>query len=236
VAGGNRVAARDTNLFVTATNCSGANVIGCETIVSSSYLDLRASVVSATGDVLSVSYSTVAEVSQTNPSSQVLLSYTRLQNLEANGYGFTPAQIPTNIVFGLYKDKGGSMSGNGGNNDNANYFLLPGTTPVSTAIVAFSNAAPFLIEQDCLMRGIFFNANTTISSGTVKAMIYHNNTASSNLVASLQLDPSSGKAVSNNTFSYKFHQGDAMYVNISCALGTTDSVNLRSFQINVGLF
>jgi hypothetical protein len=144
VAGGNRVAARDTNLFLTATNCSGARVIGCETSVSSSYLDLRASVVSATGDVLSISYSTVAEVSQTNPSSQVLLSYTRLQNLEANEYGFTAAQIPTNIVFGLYKRQ--QFTSNANNNI---YFLLPGTTLVTSAITNDDFAAPFIIEQDC---------------------------------------------------------------------------------------
>jgi hypothetical protein len=231
VAGQNRVAARDTNLFVTATNCSGSRLIACETTVSSSYLDLRASVVSAFADVLTISYSTVAEISQTNPSSQIILSYTRLQNHEANGYGFTPAQIPTNIVFGAYKN--GNISSN---SDNSNYYLSPGTTPISNLVTNVSFASPFMIEQDCLLCGIFFNANTTITNGTVKAMIYHNDTATSNLVASLQLDASSGKVVSNNTFSFKFHQGDAMYVNLSMAYANGTQSNLHSFQINVGLF
>ena len=230
-----RASARDTNLFVTGTNCSGSMLIGCETVSGySSYLDLRASIVSASADVLTVSYSTVAEISQTDPASEIVLSYTRLQNLEANEYGFTTAQVPTNIVFGFFKEKGGPFT----DGNNANYFLLPGTTAMSTAIEVSANAAPFIIEQDCLLRGFFFNANTTISSGTVKAQIYHNSVidTSEYLIARLQLDPCSGKVVSNNTFSYKFHQGDAMYVNLSMALGATNSPNLRSFQINVGLF
>jgi hypothetical protein len=141
-------------------------------------------------------------------------------------------------VFGLYKDKGGSFVHN---SDNSNYFLLPGTTAASTAIVSSVNAAPFVIEQDCLVKGFFFNANTSISSGSVKAQIYHNNTVDSadplNPFATLQLDSTNElKVVSNDTFSYKFHKGDLMYVNLSMALGNTNSVNLRSFQINVGLF
>jgi hypothetical protein len=232
VEGQNRVSARDTNLFVTGTNCSGTNLIGCEVTVSSSYLDLRASVISASGS--SLTNCVVSEISQTNPSSEIVLSYTRLQNLEANGYGFTSAQIPTNIVFGFYKDKGVGFTPSG-SNDNNTYFLLPGTTPLSTSILDISNAAPFMIEQDCLMRGLFFNANSTISSGTVKAMIYHNDM--NTLTASLELNSLTGKAVSNNGFSYKFHQGDSMFVTISMTLSTGSiNPNLRSFQINVGLF
>jgi hypothetical protein len=235
VVGENRVSVRDTNLFITATNCSGVNIFGCETNSPNSYLDLRSSLVSASADVLTISYSTVAEISQTDPSSQIILSYTRLQNLEANDYGFTTAQVPTNIVFGLYKDKTRAFT----DADDANYFLMPGTTPASTAIEEYSNAAPFIIEQDCLLRGIFFNANTSISSGSVKAQIYHNTVidTSTNPVATLQLDSSNGlKVSSNDTFSYKFHKGDYMYVNLSMKLGVTNTSNLRSFQINVGLF
>jgi hypothetical protein len=119
--------------------------------------------------------------------------------------------------------------------------LLPGTTARSTAIENSAYAAPFIIEQDCLFKGFFFNANTSISSGSVKAQIYHNNTVDSadplNPFATLQLDSTNGlQVVSNITTSYKFHKGDLMYVNISMALGSTDSSNLRSFQINVGLF
>ena len=231
VAGANRVSARDANLFVTGTNCSGTSLIGCETIVDASgFLDLRASVISASGS--SLTNCVVAEVSQTNPSSEIVLSYTRLQYHGANNYGFTPAQIPTNIVFGLFRRNTHFAPA-----DNANYYLLPGTTELASAIDDPTYAAPFIIEQDCLMRGIFFNANTTISGGTVKAQIYRGvTTISSNLVASLELNPSSGKVVSNNTFSQRFNQGDEMYVNISMALVNPHNTLLRSFQINVGLF
>ena len=238
VAGQNRVSARDTNIFLTATNCSGSRLIACETVSGhSGYLDLRSSVVSATGDVNTISYSTVAEISQSDPSSQIVVSYTRLQNLEANGYGFTPAQVPTNLVFGLFRRNAHFVH----NQDNRNYYLLPGTTERASAIENSTFAAPFIIEQDCLFRGFFFNANTSISSGSVKAQIYHNNTINSanplNPFATLQLDSSNGLSVTSNiTTSYKFHKGDAMYVNISMALGTNDSSNLRSFQVNIGLF
>ena len=233
VAGQNRVSARDTNLFVTATNCSGSRLIACETVSGhSGYLDLRSSVVSATGDVNTISYSTVAEISQTDPSSQIVVSYTRLENHEANGYGFTPAQVPTNIVFGLFRKNIHFDPG-----DNNNYYLLPGTTERASATTDSDYAVPFIIEQDCLMRGIFFNANTTISSGSVKAQIYRGvTTISSNLVASIELNTPSGKVVSNNTFSQRFNQGDEMYVNISMALENPHNTLLRSFQINVGLF
>jgi hypothetical protein len=100
--------------------------------------------------------------------------------------------------------------------------------------------APMLKNFELMFKGFFFNANTSISSGSVKAQIYHNTAVidtSTNPVATLQLDSTNElKVVSNDTFSYKFHKGDLMYVNLSMALGNTNSVNLRSFQINVGLF
>jgi hypothetical protein len=234
VAGGNRVAARDTNLFVTATNCSGARVIGCETSVSSSYLDLRASVVSASADVLTISYSTVAEISQTDPSSQIILSYTRLQNLGANSYPFTPAQIPSGVLFGVYSNQEFD------HRDNGTYYLLPGTTLRTNLITNISFATPYFIQQDCLMRGLFFSANTTITSGSVKALIYHNGITGANVIpiATTELNSSTSNVVSNLVFSYKFHRGDVMYVNLSMGLsgGNNGQPGLYSFQLNVGLF
>jgi hypothetical protein len=160
------------------------------------------------------------------------MSYTRLQNLGANGYPFTPAQIPTGILFGLYN---GNEFDHG---DNKIYALMPGSTVVQHAITTASYSVPYIIEQDCLMRSLFFNANSNITSGSVKAQIYHVSPNTSN-VASIELNTLTGSNVSDTTFSYKFHKGDAMYVTLSMAFGGNGNdkqPNLHSFQLNIGLF
>jgi hypothetical protein len=228
VAGSNRTSARDTNMFATATNCTaGAKVIACETI-SAGYLDLRASVVSASGDATTIANCSLAEISQTNASSEIILSYTRLQYHSANSFGFTPAQIPTNIVFGIFDT-----------NDWTNgdfiktYYLLPGTGVRTTAISNAAAAAPFVIEQDCLLRGVFLSANASLGASSLLLNVYHMDPASTPIF-SLSLTGSS-VATFNNTKSYTFHTGDFMYVTIS-GNNTTPPTTLRSFQVNVGLF
>jgi hypothetical protein len=227
VAGSNRTSARDTNMFVTGTNCTGARLIACET-VSAGYLDLRASVISASGDATSVANCSLAEISQTNASSEIILSYTRLQYHHANGLGFTAAQIPTNIVFGMYKTNADFGT------TNSNYFLLPGTTLESNAIAVAADAAPFIIEQDCLLRGVFMSGNANITSGSVTALIYDVSVAANNLILSLPMITGQSNAF-NNTSSHTFHFGDKMILDLSVALSGSQS-GLRSFQVNIGLF
>ena len=227
VAGSNRTSARDTNLFVTGTNCSNAQLIACETLASSSYLDLRASVVSASGS--SMVNCSLAEISQTGAGSEIILSYTRLQYHSANGLGFTPAQIPTNIVFGLF-DTNSWTAGD----FNDEYYLLPGTTTRVTAITLSSGAAPFIIEQDCILRGVYLSANASLGTAVLTLNIYHSNTQPSNNIFSLSLTGSTSRT-SNNTKSYIFHEADSMYVSL-CGENVAPNTNVRSFQVNVGLF
>ena len=236
VAGANRTSARDTNVFVTGTNCLGSRLIGCET-VSAAALDLRASVISASGS--SLTNCSLAEVSQTNPSSEIIMSYTRLQNHNANSLGFTAAQIPTNIVFGTYENnKPSGANGWTQSNFNTNYYMLPGSTLRSNLITDVSLASPFIIEQDCLLHNVFFSANSNIvSNGVMTLNIYHDDTTSTNLILSLNMSGALSN-VSNTTFSYTFHSGDKMFVNL-CGGGATGNQldnGFRNMQVNIGLF
>jgi hypothetical protein len=227
VAGSNRTSARDTNMFVTGTNCSNAQLIACETFAASSYLDLRASVISASGS--SMVNCSLAEISQTGSGSEIILSYTRLQNHGANGLGFTPAQIPTNLVFGLF-DTNNWTAGE----FNDEYYLLPGTTSRANAITTTTGAAPFIIEQDCILRGVYLSANASLGAAVLTLNIYHSNTQPSNNIFSLSLTGSTSRT-SNNTKSYMFHESDSMYVSL-CGENVAPNTDVRSFQVNVGLF
>ena len=227
VAGSNRASARDTNLFLTGTNCSGTQLIACETI-SAGYLDLRASILSASGDATSYTNCSMAEISQTNPSSEIILSYTRLQYHSANSLGFTSAQIPTNIVFGIF-DTNNWTAGD----FTSNYYLLPGTTRRIDAITDPTKAAPFVIEQDCILRGVYLSANASIGASVMTLNVYHMDPASTP-VFSLSLTGSVTN-VSNNSKSYTFHNRDLMYVSVN-GDGSIPPTKLRSFQVNIGLF
>jgi hypothetical protein len=227
VAGSNRTSARDTNLFVTGTNCSGTQLIACETI-SAGYLDLRASILSASGDATSYTNCSMAEISQTNPSSEIVLSYTRLQYHSANSFGFTSAQIPTNIVFGIF-DTNNWTAGD----FTSNYYLLPGTMKRVDAIVDPTKTAPFVIEQECILRGVYLSANASLGASVMTLNVYHMDPASTP-VFSLSLTGSL-TSTSNNSKSYTFHNGDLMYVSIN-GDGSTPPTTLRSFQVNIGLF
>jgi hypothetical protein len=227
VAGSNRTSARDTNLFVTGTNCSGTQLIACET-VSAGYLDLRASILSASGDATSFTNCSMAEISQTNPSSEIILSYTRLQYHSANALGFTSAQIPTNIVFGIFDTNNWTPG-----DFTSNYYLLPGTMKRVDAIVDPTKAAPFVIEQDCLLRGVYLSANVSLGASVMSLNVYHMD-PSSTPIFSLSLTGSVTN-VSNNLKSYTFHNRDLMYVSVN-GDGSTPPTTLRSFQVNIGLF
>ena len=227
VAGSNRTSARDTNLFVTGTNCSGSKLIGCETI-SAGYLDLRVSIISASGDATSFTNCSMAEISQTNASSEIVLSYTRLQYHSANSLGFTSIQIPTNIIFGIF-DTNNWVAGD----FTSNYYLLPGTMKRVDAITDSTKAAPFVIEQDCILRGVYLSANASIGARVMTLNVYHMSVETSNIVFSLSLT-GSGTNASNNSKSYIFHNGDLMYVSIN-GDGSTPPTTLRSFQVNIGL-
>jgi hypothetical protein len=228
VDGANRTSARDTNLFVTGTNCSNAQLIACETLASSSYLDLRASVVSASGS--SLTNCSLAEISQTGSGSEIILSYTRLQYHGANGRGFTPAQIPTNITFGLFDNNSWSDP-----ELQNTYYLLPGTIARNNAITDPSFSAPFVIEQDCIMRGVYLSTNIPVGGTVVITLdIYHMNPTSTP-VFTMNLSGNTTNRVSNIMTSYMFHSGDLMYVSLT-GTGATANTALRSFQVNVGLF
>jgi hypothetical protein len=204
-------------------------MFGCET-VSAGYLDLRASIISASGDATTVANCSLAEISQTNPSSEIIVSYTRLQYHHANALGFTSAQIPTNIVFGLFDTNQWTDT-----EINDLYFLLPGTTTRATALTTAENAAPFIIEQDCIMRGVYLSANASLVNGVMSLNIYHMSVVPSNLVFTLSITGAIKSAV-NNTKSYTFHNGDYMYVTLCGGGATVNSPALRSFQANIGLF
>jgi hypothetical protein len=170
----------------------------------------------------------MAEISQTNASSEIILSYTRLQYHHANALGFTPAQIPTNIVFGIFDTNTWT------NGDfNKSYYLLPGTMVRNTAISNSTAAAPFVIEQECLLRGVYLSANVSLGASVMTMNVYHMDPTSTPIF-SLSLTGSVANA-SNNTKSYTFHNGDLMYVSIS-GDNTTPPTGLRSFQVNIGLF
>jgi hypothetical protein len=231
VAGSNRVSVQDTNLFLTATNCSGsAKLIGCETPSNSSYLDLRNCIVSASSDATSIANCSLAEISQTNASSEIILSYTRLQYHHANTLGFTPAQIPTNITFGIYDTNQWTEA-----EIERAYYLLPGTILRASAPTLTTSAAPFIIEQDCILRGVFLSANAPLTTGTMTMNVYHSTVVPSNIVFTLSIGGAIKSAV-NNTKSYTFQNGDYMYVTLCGGGATSASPALRSFQANIGLF
>jgi hypothetical protein len=103
----------------------------------------------------------------------------------------------------------------------------------NNAITAAADAAPFIIEQECIMRGVFFSANIAIPAGRADVIIYDGSVNSANII--LRVPMITGQSsVFNNTSSHTFHFGDKMIVDLSVSI--TTATNLRSFQINVGLF
>ena len=231
IAGQTRVSERDMNNFLIATNCSGTQLLAKET-VSAGYLDMRASLISAYGTGL-VNCS-LAEISQTNPSSSIILSYTRLQYHSANGLGFTTAQVPTNFIYTLYEATGSWSSAE----FNATYYLTPGTVSIAAAITNPVVVVPMIIEQDSIIHGIFFNINSPIiNSGVMTANIYHNSIVASNLVTSLSLSAAGGTIkTSNIQLSHRVAQGESIYV-VAVGTGATGpQSDFHSLQVNFALF
>jgi len=230
VAGQNRVSERDMNNFLVGTNCSGTRLIAKET-VSAGYLDMRASLISASGTALT--NCSLAEISQTNVSSVIILSYTRLQYHSANGLGFTTAQLPTNIVYTLYEPTGTWSAGE----FNTAYYLTPGTQNSTTTITTSSFSVPFIVEQDCLLHGAYLNLNNPIiNSGVMTADIYHNSIVASNLLVSLSLSAAGGTTrTSNYALSHKLYEEESLYV-VATGTGAGGAQStFHSLQINFAL-
>jgi hypothetical protein len=230
VAGQTRVSERDMNNFLVGTNCSGTRLIAKET-VSAGYLDMRASLISASGTALT--NCSLAEISQTNVSSVIILSYTRLQYHSANGLGFTTAQIPTNIVYTLYEPTGTWSAGE----FNTAYYLTPGTQNVATTITTSAFSVPFIVEQDCLLHGAYLNLNNPIiNSGVMTADIYHNSIVASNLLVSLSLSAAGGTTrTSNYALSHKLYEEESLYVVATGTGAGGAQTTFHSLQINFAL-
>jgi hypothetical protein len=230
VAGQTRVSERDTNNFLVGTNCSGSRLIAKET-VSAGYLDMRASLIAATGTGLT--NCSLAEISQTNLSSVIILSYTRLQYHSANGLGFTTAQIPTNIVYTLYEPTGTWSA----NQFNETYYITPGTQNITTTITTSAFSVPFIVEQDCLLYGVYLNLNNPIiNNGVMTANIYNNSIVSSNLIVSLSLSAAGGTTVTSNyVVSHKLNKYETLYVVATGTGATGAQTTFHSLQINFAL-
>jgi hypothetical protein len=230
VAGQTRVSERDMNNFLVGTNCSGSRLIAKET-VSAGYLDMRASLIAATGTGLT--NCSLAEISQTNLSSVIILSYTRLQYHSANGLGFTTAQIPTNVVYTLYEPTGTWSAGE----FNTAYYLTPGTQNITTTITTSAFSVPFIVEQDCLLYGVYLNLNNPIiNDGVMTADIYNNSIVSSNLIVSLSLSAAGGTTVTSNyAVSHTLSKGETLYVVATGSGATGAQTTFHSLQVNFAL-
>jgi hypothetical protein len=230
VAGQTRVSERDMNNFLVGTNCSGSRLIAKET-VSAGYLDMRASLIAATGTGLT--NCSLAEISQTNVSSVIILSYTRLQYHSANGLGFTIAQVPANVVYTLYEPTGTWSTGE----FNTAYYLTPGTQNVATTITNSTFSVPFIVEQDCILYGVYLNLNNPIiNNGVMTANIYNNSIVSSNLIVSLSLSAAGGTTVTSNyAVSHTLSKGETLYVVATGTGATGAQTTFHSLQINFAL-
>jgi len=230
VAGQTRVSERDMNNFLVGTNCSGSRLIAKET-VSAGYLDMRASLIAATGTGLT--NCSLAEISQTNVSSVIILSYTRLQYHSANGLGFTTAQIPTNVVYTLYEPTGTWSTGE----FNTAYYLTPGTQNITTTITTSSFSVPFLVEQDSILHGVYLNLNNPIiNNGVMTADIYNNSIVASNRIVSLSLSAAGGTTVTSNyAVSHTLSKGETLYVVATGSGATGAQTTFHSLQINFAL-
>jgi len=218
------------NNFLVATNCSGTQLIAKET-VSAGYLDMRASLVSATGTGLT--NCSLAEISQTNLSSVIILSYTRLQNHSANGLGFTTAQVPTNVIYTLYEATGTWSTAE----FNTTYYITPGTQNIASAITTAGNEVPMVVEQDCIFHGVTMNINNPIiSNGVLTATIYHNSVVASNIIASLSLSAVGGTTrIINDLISHKLLNGETLYTVVTGTGATGNQSTFHSVQVNFAL-
>jgi len=230
VAGQNRVSERDMNNFLVGTNCSGSRLIAKET-VSAGYLDMRASLIAATGTGLT--NCSLAEISQTNLSSVIILSYTRLQYHSANGLGFTTAQIPTNVIYTLYESTGTWSTAE----FNDTYYITPGTQNIASAITTAGVEVPFVVEQDCIFHGITMNINNPIiNNGIMTATIYHNSVVASNIISSLSLSAVGGTTrIINDLISHKLLKGETLYTVVTGTGATGNQSTFHSLQVNFAL-
>jgi hypothetical protein len=222
VAGSNRTSARDTVLYLTATNCSGADVIAAET-VSAGVIDLRSSTVSASGTGLT--NCSLAEISQTASGSEIVLGYTDLDNNNANGIGFTVNQTPANIIFGTFKN------GTWNNTDFTNLTFLPiGTSPINLLPNTIEAAVPFTIQQDGLIHDIVFRTNVSMGASSISAALLKN----SNTLVTFTISGNTDNMSSNFYQSFKVVRGDTLSVSIK---GTgTAPTGLASCIFDFGLY
>jgi hypothetical protein len=104
----------------------------------------------------------------------------------------------------------------------------------NNAITVAADAGPFIIEQDCILRGVFLSTNIGIPLGTADLIIYDGSINSANVIVNIPMITGQS-SVFNTTSSHTFHFGDKMIVDLSLTL-TGSQTGLRSFQVNVGLF
>ena len=229
VSGANRVSTRDAGIFLTGTNCSGATLICVET-ASAGVADLRSSLMSASGT--SLTNCSLAEISQTNATSQIILSYSRIQNHLTNGKGFALEQAPSYLNYSLF---GSGIGGNTFSNQlkNKAYIMLPGNTLITGALLSVSDVVGTLIEQDQVLTQVSFVANTSVSA-PVTALVYPDTTLT-NPMFSLTLSGSASN-ISNTSNTFKMTQGQQLVVQISGSSPGDYNSNLKSLQVNIGQF
>ena len=232
--GSNRVTTRDTNCFVTGTNCVGAQLIGCETTVSGSYMDLQSSTISASGNL--ITNCSVAEISQTNTDSRIALGYTNLLHHSANGKGFDVNQTLANYIFGFFSAADITRSTGGANGiGGSNFFLLPGTSTFQIIVDNSSTSAvPYTVVQSGLMHDILLrvNNNANLADSTLHMKLFVNNTTTP--ICALSVSGTNRIATIPNT-SFTVNEGDSVYVNLSFSAGSTNLTNFRSCTVDFGL-
>jgi hypothetical protein len=235
--GSNRVSTRDTNCFLLGTNCSSARLIGCETTVSGSYMDLQSSAVAVTtcGTVTNCS---VGEISQTHPYSVITLGATHLLYHSANGFGFSTIQLSTNFIYGIYDTTAWSSG-----DFNKSGFMFPGTVPRSSIdLTSTTDAFPYTVAQTCILNQLLFRVNPGAVLGTNGSPVLYTNIYSNENFTTPILTLSltgSNRVISNFNFSKTLQSGDRIYVNISgkgAGNGGSNVTGLYSATVDFGLY
>jgi hypothetical protein len=225
MAGNSRFSARDTMFFLYGSNCSGASLIGCET-VSAGVIDLQTSTVSVSASTLNNS---TAEISQTHSNSTIILAYTNIVNKYANSNGFTLAQTPFNILYGAY---GNNVKGSNINNT----YMNAGTVVITSLGTTSGESIPYTVQQDALAHDFYFRTNTANDPGSnITALLYSNDPVASNVFATLTISGTDTIA-SNDSTSVRIPEGQSIYVQLSSSYGDSASLPMTRFVVDIGLF
>ena len=227
--GQNRTSLRETMIHIDAFNCSGARIIGCETIAANSVIDLKSCTVSASGSNLT--NCSLAEISQTASGSSIVLGYTTLENYSANFIGFTLNQTPANSTFGVIKTNGAAWLAN--DYSNQPYYLSYGTSVLSNLATVSANAVAYSPPQTCILHDITVRTNVSVGTANLYAKVYCNSIDSAGLKTTLTLSGNSIFA-RDDISSFKMLNTDLLFVELS-GTGAVPT-NFRNVYVDVGTY